>query len=320
MKGLIIGLGSIGSRHVRNLLALGLGDLEIVRRTCVGNEWGLPESNSLERSLEKAVDFAIVCTPTDRHFSDLRMLSGHNNVAVLCEKPLVQSYDELRTVLGLSWKEQPCRVAFNMRYHPIAAMTRTMLEGGSLGSVLSARFSVGQYLPDWRPGRNHLNDYSAHRSRGGGVSLDLIHEIDLAEWLIGPAFKTMSAVAARLGNVTVDSEDYARLCYETKTGGQVSVELDYLTRGKVRRFVIVCEEGTLLGDFVAGGLRYFDSGGTESMIWNDPHLDRNDMYKSLMTDFIGIAQGQQTEDQLPSFVDTGTTHRAAFSLRESLQT
>ena len=318
MKGLIIGLGSIGSRHVRNLLSLEIHDLELVRRECTGNEWGLPESDSLEESLSRAPDFAILCTPTDRHISDLRHLSGHRQMAVLCEKPLVQSHAELDAALSLSWEGQQCRLAFNMRYHPIASGARKALAEGALGAVKSARFCVGQYLPDWRPGRDHLNDYSAHRSRGGGVALDLIHEIDLSEWLVAPAIKTISAVAARLGEVTVDSEDFARWCYEAESGAQVSVELDYLTRGKVRRFDIICEKGTLIGDFVENKLRSLDEQGLESVMWSDPNHDRNTMYQALMGDFIRVAGGLQSEDRLPSFVDSAAVHRAAIELRESL--
>lgn len=318
MKGVVLGLGSIGSRHVRNLLAEGVRDLTIVRRSCTGNEWGLPEADGLDDTLLSGADFAIVCTPTDRHASDLTALSRAAGLAILCEKPLVQDQAGLDAVLRLPWSERICRVAFNMRYHPVVTHALALLESGTLGSVRLARFSVGQYLPDWRPGRNHKDDYSAHWSRGGGVALDLIHEIDLAERLVGPAARTTSATAARLGDVTVDSEDFARWTYETTDRAQVSVELDYLTRGMVRTFVIAAQEGTLLADLHANRLVLMAADGTRTVVWENGTYVRNDMYVAMIRDFVRLVGREETEDRLPTFAEAVSAQQAAIRLRESL--
>ena len=71
-----------------------------------------------------------------------------------------------------------------------------VLVASEYGKNLEADFYCGSWLPTWREGKEYSQTVSANSDRGGGVLLELIHEIDLAHYLIGaPSNSTCSLTA-----------------------------------------------------------------------------------------------------------------------------
>jgi predicted dehydrogenase len=112
---------------------------------------------------------------------------------------------------------------------------------------------VGQYLPDWRPGTDYRQGYSARPDAGGGALRDLSHEIDLALWFF-PRWRRLVALSGRVSPLEIATEDCTSVLAESECCPQLSLQLNYLDRVPVRQFIITAPELTLVGDLVRGSL------------------------------------------------------------------
>ena len=309
----LIGYGSIGKRHVKNLLALGNDDIILLRSKGAGNELGLPEVNSLVAFLNESPDAVVLCNPTSLHYEYLEALLPLN-MDILLEKPLVSEASDLsRLSRLLDGYTGYGMAAFNMRFHPVIIQTREWLMDGRLGNLYSARFHVGQYLPDWRPGQDYRNSYSASRELGGGVILDLIHELDLAAHLVGLPADAVSRRVTRSADLEIETEALAEVLYTDRKGTVVSVHLDYLTHGYRRHFELVGSEASLSADLHTGRINLsLRDGGAEQLSFDD--FERNDMYMALMQGFIdGLVNREPNPLPLHEVLDV---NELALALRD----
>lgn len=260
MRALIVGWGSIGQRHARCLRMLAPScELIIWRSGAVSRANRADESEghwvySAEEAIAAAVDFAIIANPATRHIATALVLAEHG-IPLLIEKPLsdtAERVDELRRLCSV--RGVPAMVGYVLRFHPLLKAVGTVLRAGAVGHVASARLEVGQYLPDWRPGRDWLETVSAKRDLGGGALLELSHEIDLACWLFGNPI----AVTARIPPATlpgIDVEDMAELLVDTEHGTLVSIHLDMLRRPARRSLSIVGANGAIEADLLTSQAR-----------------------------------------------------------------
>ncbi|NQV02798.1 MAG: Gfo/Idh/MocA family oxidoreductase, partial [Bacteroidia bacterium] len=261
MKIGVIGYGSIGNRHIRNLISLGCNDIVLLRTIGSGNEYGLPEFSVFGDFVAAGVDAVILANPTGMHITFLGRLL-QLNINTLVEKPLVATLDDLK------YLERQLKIysgfgmtAYNMRFHPAVKEAKMVIDNDGLGRIYSARFHVGQYLPDWRPDRDYRKTYSASVDMGGGVLFDLIHEIDLACYLIGKPDGRVDSRVKKVSDLQIETEDLAEIMYSTGSGAVVTIHLDYLAHGYRRYFEIVGEKGTLVSDLNTGELKLAGPGG-----------------------------------------------------------
>ncbi len=247
---LVVGCGSIGERHLRNLLALGAGPVlacepDHARREAVVRTYGVEAVASFEEGLARHPRAALICTPPDTHLP-LALAAAHAGCHLFIEKPLAPILDgipELRRIV--EERSLVVLVACNMRLHPAIRRLKQWLDEGAVGRVLSAHAQFGHFLPNWRPGRDYRQTYSADGAAGGGILLDAIHELDYLVWFLGGMVE-VACLEASVSDLTIDAEDTVDLILRAKTGALVSVHLDYNQRIKRRRCEIVGTEGTLM--------------------------------------------------------------------------
>jgi predicted dehydrogenase len=248
---LIVGYGSIGTRHAANLRRLS-PDLQltvVTQRNDVEGE-RMRVVDNLVDALTGDPAFAVIASPSHLHAEQLLMLL-EAGVPCYVEKPPVVSVEQLRTVrerLERMSAVPATLVGCNLRFLPSLRKLRELVRSGAIGTIVRATIQAGQWLPDWRPSQDYLTCYSTDRKRGGGVILDLIHEIDQARWLFGE-FDQVCAMAGKLSSLRTQSEDCAcvLLCASGR-GPIVSVGLDYISRRPLRRYELIGEEGTLIWD------------------------------------------------------------------------
>ncbi len=250
MKVLVIGLGSIGMRHAR--LLQGLGDVEVVAFRShgqAGNSLGIKEFRSWGDVQAFDPEVAIIATPTHCHMADaLRCLES--GMHIFLEKPLAHSMAGVEALQEIAQAHgRTVYIGYTLRFHPVIRKLKELLDGQR---VLHGQAVCASYLPQWRPGRDCREVYSAKRSQGGGVVLDLSHEPDYLSFLLGPVTDIQGQVGRR-GDVTVDSEDYADLLMTCgEDGVPVNVHLDYLARRAERWVRIVTCTESLFGDLLSG--------------------------------------------------------------------
>ncbi len=254
---LVAGTGSIGRRHIGNLLRLRpRAQLALLRDGARQDDYshslGAKVFGSLDDALAWRPDLAVVATPSDRHREVIaRLLRA--GVACFLEKPLVieiDSLSELETLVTSSGLPAT-QVGCVLRFLPSLRQVHAWLREGAVGTVVRASLEAGQWLPDWRPAQDYRASYSADPARGGGVVLDLIHEIDLACWLFGDPvghLRLLGAWGARQSRLEIGSEDVALLTLRGDNGALLSVQLDYVARKPLRRIQMVGDAGTITWD------------------------------------------------------------------------
>ncbi len=205
---------------------------------------GLRTAGSLKESGAAA---AVIATDTGRHGADART-ALELGMDVLIEKPLALDAAQARRVADAARKgRRRAFVACILRFSESLGRARELLP--RLGRLSSVRIECRSYLPDWRPQRDYRQSYSA-RADEGGVLRDLIHELDYALWLFGPAVSPEGR-CSNSGTLGIESEDAAELNWRTRDRAEVSVGLDYLGKPPLRRLVVQGESGTLTWDGVA---------------------------------------------------------------------
>jgi len=282
----LIGFGSIGKRHCRNLLSLGIKDITLLREKGKGNEFGFKELYLEQEFFDCPFDFVIISNPTALHYSYLEKLIPLQ-VNLLVEKPVAATSSELNSLKYLLMNYSATGMcAYNLRFHPCVVKAKEIIDNQSLGKVYSARFFVGQYLPDWRPGTDYRSSYSSVVKLGGGVLLDLIHEIDLADHLCGSVKDQFHAITGKVSDLEIETEDLAEIHYVSSQNAFVSIHLDYLVKGYSRHFEIIGEKGRIFCDLSKNEISIIQDKNEITASYSFTDFDRNDMYLSLITYYL----------------------------------
>lgn len=305
MKGLVVGGGSIGSRHLRNLHQLGIGSLGLVeldasRRHAMANEFSATQFSHLSEGLSWAPDFVIVATPTHLH-AEQTLAVVRAGIPVFVEKPLSHTPTRIPEIAAVvQQKKLVSFVACNMRFHPGPAAVKQAVDEGRIGKVLFGRIHVGSYLPDWRPNADYRNNYAARADTGGGCIMDCIHEIDLARWYLGDV-ESVFCFAGHLSSLEIETEDVAILVSRHSPGAMSEVHLDYVQRTYERGCQIVGELGTVSWDFNAKTVRLYEAEGQRWTTFSQPEMWKlNDMYVDEMKHFLDCtARGASTVLPIP---------------------
>lgn len=242
---LVVGAGSIGSRHAKNLVAAGATVTVIDPAPGRAEGLGIGTPVHFDLGIAGDHDAVVLASPTIHHGEQLEQVLS-SGARVLVEKPMVATVDELAVVDG---HEDRVMVGFNLRFHRPIERLRRLLERGVCGSPVGGRFWFGSWLPDWRPGTDYRTSYSARADLGGGVLLDAIHEIDLAVWFFGPELDVAGAIVERVGPLEIDVEDTVRALLRTPTSVPVEISLDLLSRRYRRGIEIIGTDATLRYDW-----------------------------------------------------------------------
>ena len=244
MRILIVGYGSIGARHSR--IAAGLG----MQVACVSANTNCPFSrfDSVAGAIASFVpDRVVIANATARHAVTVSELARTGfDGGVLIEKP-VCSFPNETPELG----KMRAYVAYNLRFHPLVQALREQI--GPLPKLYSASFSAGQYLPQWRPGTDYRQSYSASVEQGGGVLRDLSHEIDLALWLCGPA-QRVTGLGGHFSNLEICSDDVFSMLSVNQRCPSVSISINYLDRVPRRSILLNGPDLSAVLDLVDGTL------------------------------------------------------------------
>ncbi len=263
MKICFVGLGSIGTRHLRNLSAL-LTERKVDFSIDALRSSARPLPEEVNRLINKQYtkidslpddyDIAFICSPTSAHFDDIGRMAGRAR-HLFIEKPV---FDKPHDISALPLREDGVYyVACPLRYNSVLQYIKNFTKNTR---IYSARVICSTYLPDWRPSVDYRTVYSAHRDMGGGVSIDLIHEWDYISWLFGMPERVLYA-GGQYSDLELDSDDLA-LYIGQYSDRLVSLHLDYFGRNERREIELYTSEDTVTGDIRNGKVRFLKSGET----------------------------------------------------------
>ncbi len=297
MKFMIAGLGSIGRRHLRNLIALGERDIILFRTnhsTLDLEEFsGLPVFYNLDEALAEDPQGVVISNPTALHL-DVAIPAAKAGCAILLEKPVshnIDSIDELKSALKAG--EGNLLMGFQFRYHPTLRKVKEWVLQGGIGKPLSFLCQWGEYLPGWHPWEDYRKSYAARADLGGGVVRTLCHPLDYLDWIFGEA-SLRWAYTGRVSPLEIDVEDLAKAHLSYPSGVEGSLVLDFFRQPPLHMLEITGSAGCIEWKNHTGAARLFraSSGDWETALPPEG-FDRNDLFLEEMRHFIRMARGEE---------------------------
>ncbi|MDA9285254.1 Gfo/Idh/MocA family oxidoreductase [Pseudomonadales bacterium] len=287
---LIVGYGSIGKRHLSIVReTLPNADIRILRHL---PQFDVPKlANGSFDSLQVACDFkpnvSIIANPAPFHIEVANALASVGS-HILMEKPISANAVGVKSLINLMRsKALVLQIGYNLRFLPSLAWYRNHVLAGGLGDILSVRCEFGQYLPSWRPDTDYRQGVSARRDLGGGVMLELSHELDYLRWIFGEV-EWVSAWLGHQSDLQIDVEDTAHLtlgfCNSGNSVGRLS--LDFIRHDTSRTCTAIGSRGSCRWNGLTGEVEEWLEGGNgwQSVFRHLHH--RNESYQNQWQHFV----------------------------------
>lgn len=297
---LIVGLGSIGKRHLRIARELFPdADIRVLRhQECLS----IPKyADGCFSTIEQAVEFlpqiAAIANPAPFHLSVAQRLADVK-VHLLIEKPISSSKDGVTQLIETANKEGTVLLTgYNLRFLSSLQWFRNYILGGTIGRVVSVRCEIGQYLPLWRPETDYRQTVSAHRELGGGALLELSHEIDYLRWIFGE-IDWVQATLSRQSSLEIDVEDTVHLIIgftPVMDGFELigTATLDFVRHDTTRLCTAIGENGSLRWNGLSGIVEYFTAGACDWCELFRKQHQRDDSYLAEWLHFLECIKKRQ---------------------------
>ena len=293
----IIGYGSIGKRHLR-IARETIPDAEILvlrhQHTTDIPEFADYVSASVQEVLDFCPQIVVVANPAPFHLKYAEALLA-TDCHFLIEKPIAVESKGVKEFLDqVHMAKRVCQVGYNLRFVPSLIAFRRLIHEGVIGRPMAIRCEIGQYLPDWRPGTDYRDGVSARREMGGGVLLELSHEIDYLRWIFGEV-EWVSAWIGHLSDFDIDVEDtaYITLGFQSMRGTKevvASLMMDFIRCDATRTCTVIGNEGTLHWNGLTGTVEQFTPGAQGWIeVVHHPH-GRDDSYRAQWAHFLHCVQ------------------------------
>jgi predicted dehydrogenase len=324
LKALFIGLGSVGQRHLRNFKEIvGEGSEIIAYRNTSHNliiqdgvasqcdslkeYYNFKQVNSIEEGFAQAPDIVFITNPSSKHM-DIALSAARAECNLFIEKPLshnLDGVDELKSIVESN--NLTAVVGYQTKFHPCFSFVKSILVEGRFGSLVSAGFEWGTFLPDHHSYEDYRLGYAANDDLGGGVTLGLIHEIDLIYRFMGIP-KTVSAIGGNLSSLEMSAEDTVSVLMGFEQNHKlipVSLLLSYAQVHEVRGFRMQFDQALLVCDLISNSVVIYGRDGNVLITRDWGAVDRNELFKSQLSEFISAMGSKKgSEVSLQNGIDT----------------
>lgn len=294
---LVVGAGSAGERHIRNLWRLGYRDLIVYRqRNLPFRDIGEATVNILTAWSDACGQkpfAAIICTPTAQHLQQV-VDCLNAGMHVLVEKPLSHTmFDEQSLMDLLEEKNRVLQLGYMLHYHPLLKEVKQYIAERKFGNIINIQTYWGEYLPDWHPWEDYRQSYAANKEAGGGAALTLSHDVDIVNWLMDALpvrYNAMPNFASPL-EVNTDSAFDALLGYAN--GVTAHVHVNFCQRIAQRWYKVLFDEAVADIDYYNASLKISTGNHIEEKRLDS--FDRNEMFIAELQDFFSrIEAGNYT--------------------------
>lgn len=291
---LVIGLGSAGKRHARNLRALGCivsgFDPRTDRQQEAAEEGPLAATfGNLEAALKAtAFDGFVIASPPAFHIDQI-IAAGAGGRWILCEKPLSIDSESCRRLEVAGGR---VLLGYTYRWWPPVAEFRRRLQDGEIGAVRHIRFVMSAHLADWHPWERYQDFFMANKEQGGGALLDESHFIDLLLWFAGKPHSVMASVD-KISDLDISADDNVDVIASFSNGMKANLHLDLIGRPHQRHIIAVGETGTLMWSYEENAVKLSRTG---ELKWEDQIFtcERNDMFMGAASELLELIRGTRT--------------------------
>ena len=259
-KALIVGYGSIGTRHVKNLMSIGsMKILILTKRKNLGiNQKNVKVIHNLKDALNEKPDFAVIANET-RYHVPIALKLAKFGLDLFIEKPLSDSMKDIKK-LGkiICEKKLITQIGCNLRFYPPIKKIKELIGKQIAGKPISVQVETGSYLPDWHPWEDYRKGYAAKKELGGGILLTAIHEIDYLCWIFGK-ITSVSSITGKFSDLEVNTDDLSVSLIKFKNNLIGEVHLDYFQRPYFKRCKIRCTKGVILWDSESNKIKIYNT-------------------------------------------------------------
>jgi predicted dehydrogenase len=303
-----VGYGSIGKRHVNNLLLI--PDIEIIictHRHDIDNE--LKNKCKIIESLDECINekpiAAIISNVTSLHIQTALKLASAG-LHLFIEKPLSNNLENMEKLSNIVCERKLVTfMGFNLRFHECIKKIKELLENNTIGKIISVNAESGSYLPHWHPYEDYRNSYASKENLGGGVVLTCIHEIDYLHWFFGE-IKELFAMTGKFSDLKIEVDDLASVIMKFSNNIIAELHLDFFQKPDFRCCKIIGTNGTIYWDSTDNIVKVYD---IKLKKWiekiNIINYERNDMYVDEMKYFLDcVSINKNTNNDIKNGIST----------------
>jgi len=297
VKYLFCGLGSIGQRHLKNLIECGEKNIIAFRskKNYQKDNLGVKQFYSLKKAFSEKPDIVFITNPSSLHLK-FALLAAKNKSNIFIEKPLGTNLNQAKKLLEtIRASKRLVFVGFMMRYHPAVIKIKELLNKNYIGKILYCNLTCGEFLPLWHPKEDYAKGYSARRELGGGVIFTLCHEVDLLTYFLGCP-ESVFAFSGHLSNMVINTEDVAEILFRYKDGVIANIHLDFLQNPPKRQWYFIGENGRIEFDYFLKKItvyRFNRKGNINIETFKFKKFERNDMFASEIKSFIDSVKNKK---------------------------
>jgi predicted dehydrogenase len=313
---LIVGCGSIGQRHIDNLLSLGQKNIKIYDTDCVlvkkiSKKFNVEQLKTLDF---KNINCTLICTPPSTHLSIAKKALTESS-HIFIEKPLSNSLKDVNNIIKIAKKNSlNIFVGYVFRFDYGLQKIKKLLTQNIVGKIISFDAYEGWYLPNWRAWQDHTKSYTGSKQLGGGIILDGSHELNYILWLVGE-IKQVFSYFTSIPSLKVKAEGIAEILLVSKSNSIGRIHLDFINPKYNRHCEILCEKGSIRWNFETKKIEVQKAGSSKFKTIKYG-LDNNQIYVDEMKYIISCILGKRNND-LITFNDAKRTLEISLAIKKS---
>ena len=285
---LVIGYGSIGRRHVVNILKntnfkiiiisqrkkINKNDFKGISQNILNNR--LTISDSLEKSLLENPKIAFISNETSKHIS-VAVKLVKNGIDIFIEKPLSNSLNDIKKLEKIVIDNKLISmVGCNFRFFPPFKEIKKLLNKKIIGKIYSIQLENSSYFPDWHPYENYQKSYAGKKNLGGGVTLTQIHELDYLCWFFGLPVE-VTTIMDKISHLKIDVDDISESILKFSNHSIAKIHLDFIQRPFYKSCKIIGSKGIIYWNSDENKIKLYDS---KKKKWNDYPILNNYKFSS----------------------------------------
>ena len=280
---LVIGYGSIGRRHVFNILKNTNFKIIVIskRNKIIKNDFKqIPQnildnrleiSDSLEKSFLQNPKIAFISNETSKHIS-VGIKLAKKGIDIFIEKPLSNSLNDIKEFEKIIInKKLISMVGCNFRFFPPFKEIKKLVDKKIMGQIYSIQLENNSYLPDWHPYENYEKGYAANKNLGGGVTLTQIHELDYLCWIFGLPIE-VTTIMDKISTLKIDVDDISESIIKFANSSIAKIHLDFIQRPFYKSCKIIGSKGIISWNSDENKIKLFDS---KKQKWNEHKILNN---------------------------------------------
>ena len=297
MKIGVVGTGSAGRRHARNLVNIGIGEVILCSENRKGGDYleelqSLPLVDNFEMLIEHATTAIVIANNTNLHavYAEKALQAGR---AVYLEKPAGMCAEEVARLITIQKRNQnTVAIGCQHRFNPLLEKVQENIRQSRFGQLLNISCTMGEYMPNYHPGEDYRRSYTSIDALGGGVLRTQIHDINYLHWLFGE-LTVLSAVGGKVSDLEIDVEDSVTALMKTTDAVPVSLHMDYLQKVPFRCLEVFGTDGGMRWDYYENQLMIWRNDGCREVMGRKSDFDRNTLFDRCMRDFLNCIETNQ---------------------------